>query len=49
MQPELAPQPEPVETIEEPEEVEETEDISFNKKVEIKDGNIPAFLRKLKK
>ena len=49
VQPELAPQPEPVETIEEPEEVEETEDISFNKKVEIKDGNIPAFLRKLKK
>lgn len=50
-QPQPVPQLEPVEEVEEevPEEVEETEDISFNQKVEIKDSNIPAFLRKLKK
>lgn len=39
----------PVEEEQEAEEVEETEDISYNNKVELKDSNIPAFLRKLKK
>ena len=34
---------------EDEEEVDEVEDISYTKKVDLKDSNIPAFLRKLKK
>lgn len=38
-----------LEEVEEEQKEEETEDISYNNKVEIKDDNVPAFLRKLRK